>query len=80
MPPRDDRWESPGRNAYENTPLTTSWEKTMSLGTILLIVLVLLLIGALPTWPHSKSWGYYPSAGLGLGVIVLLILLVFSRL
>lgn len=46
----------------------------MSLGTILLVVLVLMLIGAIPAWPHSKGWGYYPSGGLGLLVIILLIL------
>lgn len=44
--------------------------------TILLIILVLLLIGAFPSWPHSRSWGYYPSGGLGLIVLVLIILLV----
>jgi hypothetical protein len=52
----------------------------MSLGTILLIVLVLLLIGAIPTWPHSKSWGYGPSGALGLVVVVILVLLVLGRL
>lgn len=52
----------------------------MSLGTILLIVLVLLLIGAIPSWPHSRSWGYGPSGGLGLVVIVVLVLLVMGRL
>lgn len=52
----------------------------MSLGTILLIVLVLVLIGALPTWPHSRSWGYYPSGGLGLVVVILLILVLMGRL
>jgi hypothetical protein len=56
------------------------WENTMSIGTILLVVLILLLIGALPTWPHSQSWGYYPSGGLGLVVIVLLILVLLGRL
>jgi hypothetical protein len=45
----------------------------MSLSTILLIILVLLLIGALPTWPYSSGWGYYPSGGLGLVLIVLLV-------
>jgi hypothetical protein len=52
----------------------------MSLGTILLILLVLLLIGALPSWPYSGGWGYYPSGGLGLVVIVLLVLVVSGRL
>ena len=52
----------------------------MSIGTILLILLVLLLIGALPTWPYSSGWGYYPVGGLGLVLIVLLVLVVSGRL
>lgn len=52
----------------------------MSLGTILLIVLILLLIGVLPTWPHSRSWGYAPTGGLGLVVVVVLILVLLGRL
>jgi hypothetical protein len=52
----------------------------MSIGTILLILLVLLLLGALPTWPYSTAWGYYPSGGLGLVLIVLLVLVVSGRL
>jgi hypothetical protein len=52
----------------------------MTLGTILLIVLVLILIGALPTWPHSRSWGYGPSGGLGLVVIILIVLLLMGRI
>jgi hypothetical protein len=47
--------------------------------TILLIILVLLLIGALPTWPYSSSWGYYPSGGLGLLLIIVLVLVVMGR-
>jgi hypothetical protein len=47
---------------------------------ILLVVLVVLLFGALPTWPYSRSWGYYPSGGLGFVVVVLLVLLVAGRL
>ena len=50
------------------------------LGTILLVVLILLLVGALPTWPHSTNWGYYPSGGLSIVVVVLLILLLTGRL
>jgi hypothetical protein len=50
------------------------------MNTILLVVLVLLLIGALPTWPHSANWGYYPSGGLGLVVLILIILLLTGRL
>lgn len=52
----------------------------MSLGTILLIILVLMLIGALPSWPHSKGWGYGPSGGLGLVVIVIIVLLLMGRI
>jgi hypothetical protein len=52
----------------------------MSWGTILLIVLILMLIGVLPTWPHSQSWGYAPSGGLGLVVLIILILLLMGRI
>jgi hypothetical protein len=50
------------------------------LGTILIIVLVLMLIGALPTWPHSRSWGYYPSGGIGMIVVILVVLLLLGRI
>jgi hypothetical protein len=50
------------------------------MSTILVIVLVLLLIGALPTWPYSSGWGYYPSGGLGLVVLILVVLLLTGRL
>jgi len=50
------------------------------LSTVLLVILILLLIGALPTWPHSSGWGYYPSGGLGLIVIILIILLLMGRI
>jgi hypothetical protein len=50
------------------------------MGTILLVILVLMLLGAIPAWPHSRSWGYAPSGGLGLVVIILLILLLTGRL
>jgi Protein of unknown function (DUF3309) len=52
----------------------------MSLGTILLIVLILILVGVLPSWPHSRSWGYGPSGGIGLVVIILVILLLLGRI
>lgn len=52
----------------------------MSLGTILLIILLLMLIGAIPTWPHSKAWGYGPSGGLGLVLVIVIILLLMGRL
>ena len=51
---------------------------TISLGTILLIVLIVLLIGALPTWPYSSGWGYYPTGGLGAVVVIVLILLLLG--
>ena len=50
------------------------------LGTILLIVLILMLVGAFPAWPHSKSWGYYPSGGLGLLLVFLVVLLLLGRI
>ncbi len=52
----------------------------MSLGTILLIVLILMLLGAIPTWPHSRSWGYAPSGALGLIVLIVVVLLLMGRL
>jgi hypothetical protein len=50
------------------------------MGIILIIILVLVLVGALPTWPHSKSWGYYPSGGIGLILLILVILLLLGRI
>jgi hypothetical protein len=52
----------------------------MSPGTIILIILILLLVGALPTWPYSAGWGYYPSSGLGLVLVIILILILLGRL
>jgi hypothetical protein len=52
----------------------------MSLGTILLIILVLLLVGAIPTWPYSQEWGYGPSGGLGLLVVILIVLLLLGKI
>ena len=49
------------------------------MGTILLIVLILFLVGALPAWPHSRNWGYYPSGGLGLVVLILIVLVLTGR-
>lgn len=50
------------------------------MGTILLIILIILLLGALPTWPYSAGWGYYPSGGLGLVLLIVIILLVLGRI
>ncbi len=52
----------------------------MSLGMILLIVLLLMLLGAIPTWPHSRQWGYYPSGGIGLVVLIIVILLLLGAI
>jgi hypothetical protein len=48
--------------------------------TVLIVILVLILVGVLPTWPHSKQWGYYPSGGVGLVLLILIILLVLGRI
>jgi hypothetical protein len=52
----------------------------MSLGTILLVIVVLMLLGTIPTWPHSRNWGYVPSGGLGLILIILIILFLLGRI
>ncbi len=52
----------------------------MSVGTILLIILIILLIGSLPTWPYSSGWGYYPTGGLGTIVVIIVILLLMGRI
>jgi hypothetical protein len=60
--------------------LTLPTEKTMTMIQILILVFILMLIGALPRWPHSQNWGYLPSGGLGLILLVLLILLLTGRI
>jgi hypothetical protein len=50
------------------------------LGTILIVILFLMLLGALPTWPHSRSWGYYPTGGLGLLLVIVVVLLLLGRI
>jgi hypothetical protein len=77
---------SPGRTrdldavALNPRTTTTCLENAMGLGTILLIVLILMLVGAIPTWGHSKSWGYAPSGGIGLVVVIVIVLLLMGRL
>lgn len=56
------------------------WRLIMSLGTILIIILVLILLGALPTWPYSSGWGVYPSGGIGLILVIVLILVLLGRI
>lgn len=53
---------------------------SFSLGTVLLIVLILLLLGVIPTWPHSRSWGYAPSGAIGVILVILLVLLLLGRI
>ena len=55
-------------------------ECLMTMSTLLIIVLLIILVGALPTWPHSRSWGYYPSGGLGLILLVVIVLLLMGRI
>ena len=55
-------------------------KRRKNMGTILIVILILVLVGALPTWPHSRSWGYYPSGGLGLVLLILIILLLMGRI
>ena len=63
-----------------NLQLAMREEATSMLGTVLLIVLIIMLIGALPTWPHSRSWGYYPSGGLGTVLLIVLILVLLGHI
>jgi hypothetical protein len=60
-----------------NIPL--SKERMTMLGTVLLVLLILMVLGSVPAWPHSRNWGYYPSGGLGLVLMVLLILVLIGR-
>ena len=66
--------------APNNAPIPTQQGNAMSLSLILLIVLILILVGALPTWGHSRSWGYGPSGGIGLVVLILVVLLLMGRI
>ena len=64
---------------YE-TKLHSAFERTFMLGTILVILLILMLVGALPTWPHSRNWGYAPTGGLGVVLAILVVLLLLGRI
>ena len=55
-------------------------ESNVSIGLILIIILILLLVGALPTWGHSRSWGYFPSGGLGLILVIIIILVLLGKI
>ena len=60
--------------------LETFWKEFQMLGTIVLVILILMLLGAIPAWPHSRNWGYGPSGGLGLVILVLVILIVMGKI
>jgi hypothetical protein len=75
------RWRTDSAHHPASIVVTISSQETnMSLGTILLIIVVLMLIGAIPAWPHSRGWGYGPSGGLGLVLIIILVLLLLGRI
>ena len=70
-----------GVASYSGAPVASKRSQSEDgMGTILLIILILLLIGALPTWPYSTGWGYYPSGGLGLVVLIIIVLLLLGRI
>ena len=79
-PAKAFRFGKIGSELGHNSEKHNGRSRSMTSGTIVLIVLILLLIGAFPAWPHSKSWGYYPSGGLGLVVVVVLILVLIGRI
>jgi hypothetical protein len=66
--------------AYKHLSTSKKESLHMPLSTIVLIILILFFIGALPSWPHSKSWGYWPSGGLGTVLIIVLILMLMERI
>jgi hypothetical protein len=75
--------ETAARNISKRIPFANFGRyeaRAMSIGTILLIILILLLIGAIPNWPHSRSWGYYPSGGIGVVLVIVIVLLLMGRI
>ena len=76
-------WSVSAGNVYgqsDKINLKVEEKRRKNMGTILIVILILVLVGALPTWPHSRSWGYYPSGGLGLILLILIILLLMGRI
>jgi hypothetical protein len=78
--PRSDRCRPRPPAGELNALIRDTKEKPVTLGTILLIVLILMLVGAFPSWSHSRSWGYGPSGGLGLVLVVVVVLLLMGRI
>jgi hypothetical protein len=79
-PVKDSACRSDPKLQQQDSCTTRIRGKENMLGTILIVVLILMLIGALPTWPHSRSWGYYPSGGIGTIVLILVVLLLLGRI
>lgn len=80
LPPRDGAAYAPFLRDEKARSAEPFGVTPMSLGTILLIVLILFLIGAFPSWPHSANWGYLPSGGIGTLIVIVLVLMVIGRL
>ena len=76
---RVPNWPSTSYTINKNV-IVSDRERIFMLGTILLVLLILMLLGSLPTWPHSRSWGYYPSGGLGVVLTILVILLLLGKI
>jgi hypothetical protein len=77
----NESWCGPARKSSRaDSQILVQSDGGISMSTIVLVLLVLLLLGALPTWPYSRSWGYYPSGGLGLVVVIVLVLLLAGRI
>jgi membrane-bound ClpP family serine protease len=77
VPVHPGRWPRSGVRGPKSEPTK---EQAMSLGTILLIVVILMLVGVLPVWPHARSWGYAPGGAIGVVLLILIILLLTGRL
>nr|WP_241499226.1 DUF3309 domain-containing protein [Chromobacterium sphagni] len=73
-------WQSGALPRGSSGPPAHCQENEMSLGTILLVVMIILLIGLFPRWPHSRDWGYGPSGGVGLILLILIVLILLGRL
>ena len=82
IPGSDSRWAVRCRARQEFKKQTNQiyTERIIIIGTILLVLLILMLIGAFPAWPHSRNWGYYPTGGLGAVLVIILVLMLLGRI